>query len=291
MRSHALLLTAAAAVLFAAAPALAQQPAPERQNPDDIPTLTTEDVAPAETAAPEEDGVVTAGSYDDPSLTPEERADAASSAAEPKQEPAKGARKGPSPAELQWRRELAEAERRSRAATAAAQNAEIELTRMRNRLASTSTTDERNETAAAIEQQGQRIRELQQQAAAEKMALDRIKAEGKSRRFSAGAGPAPTTKGGRPNPDYYRDRYAKAQQDLRDAERRAALYQNRVSDLRTRINVNSGSGDQFTQMPLQTQLDEALRELEKAQSDLELSTQRVDEARRAAGTAGVPVPR
>jgi hypothetical protein len=289
MRIHALLLPAAAAVLLFAAPVFAQQPAPEGNNPDDVPTFSNADVAPTQ--------VVPAGEPDaqepvDPSLTPEERADVDSGEeGTPQAGGGTTRKKGPSAAELKWRRDYEAAKERSRAATAAAQEAEIQQTQLRNQLASTGTAQQRNAVAQQMEALGVRIQELKEAAARAKQELARVEEEGRVRKFKQAAGPSPRTKSGRTNPDYIRDQYSKAAASLQDAERRASLYQFRVSDLQTRITNNSGSGDQYTQMRLQGELNEALRGLEEARADRVAAATALDQARRDAANAGITLPR
>ncbi len=291
MTIRALLLAAAAVALFAA-PALAQQPAPEGQREDETPTLTTDDVAPApivgqpagaQTAAPAEG--------DDASLTPEERADAASAKSAGKGEAGKAPdkKKGPSREELAWRGRYAQAESQMRAARQRAQEAELQLTDMQNRLGSTGTVGERNALAADIETQGDVVRQAQRAAADAEAAFEAIRAEGESKKFTPDSGPAPTTKDGQTNDEYYRQRVSKAQSDVADAERRLKIYQDRVNDVRGRILNNSGSGDQFSGYRLQEELDAALKELDRAQVDRDKARNALDAATQEAAAAGVSI--
>ena len=290
MRIHALLLPAAVAVVLIALPAFAQQAAPEGQNPDDVPTFTSDDVAPTQVVPAAEP----AGEEPtDPSLTPEEMADTTGGGEKGEAQVGVGAakKKGPSAAELKWRRDYEAARDRSRAATAAAQQAEIQQTQLRNQLASTGSSQQRNAVAQEIEALGARVRELQEVATRAKEELARVEEEGRLRKFKLAAGPSPRTKSGRTNPEYIRDEYTKAAAALQDADRRIALYQFRVSDLQARITNNSGSGDQYTQMRLQGELNEALRGLEEARADRVNAATTADQARRAAANAGIPLPR
>jgi hypothetical protein len=295
MTTRTLLLATAAAVLLLNTPALAQQPAPEGQRQDETPTLTTDDIAPlpvegqpagAQTEEPPE-------GEDDSQLTPEERADAAKSKGKGKgaEGKAPAGKKGPSKAELAWRARVAQAEAQASAARQAAQEAELQLTELRNRLASAGSVDERNELASEMETQGEAVRQAQQAASNAEAALKSVKAEGTAQKFKPDPGPAPTTKAGEPNAAYYTQRYAKAQGEYADAERRIKVYQDRVNDVRGRILNNSGSGDQFAGMKLQEELDAALKQLDKAQTDLDTAGQRVESARQEAASAGVVLPR
>ncbi len=289
MTIRALMLTAAFALF--AAPALAQQSAPEGQRQDETPTLTSDDVAPApiqgqpagaQTQPPDEG--------DDSALTPEERADAASGRDTGKGDAtAAPAKKGPSKEELAWRTRYAQAESQLRAARQRAQNAELQLTEMQNNLGSTNSTQDRNSLAAAIETQGNTVREAQRAASDAQTAFDAVQAEGRSKKFRLAPGPSPTTESGRPNLDYYQQKVSKATGDYADADRRVQIYQDRVNDARGRILNNSGSGDQFAGARLQEELDASLKELDKAQSDRNAARQRLDQARQEAAAAGVSV--
>jgi hypothetical protein len=287
------LLSAAASVVLLAAPALAQQPAPEGQREDETPTLTTDDVPPqpiegqpagAQTENPPD-------AEDDANLTPEERADAAKAKGkgDAAKEPAK--KKGPSAAELAWRSQYAQAEAQMRATRQQAQEAELQLTQLRNSIGSSGNAADRNAIAAQITEQGETVRQAQQAAAAAELVYKNLQAEGARLKYKPDAGPAPRTESGDANPAYYAQRFAKAQSDFDDADRRVQLYQDRVSDARARILNNSGSGDQFAGMKMQEELDAALKELEKAQTDRDAAQTALDAARREALSNGVNVPR
>ena len=293
MKTRAMFLTAAIGLVLLAATALAQQPAPEGQQPDDTPTLTTDDIAPApiegQPAGAQTEDAPDAG--DDSALTPEERADAAKAKGEkgaPK-EPAK--KKGPSAAELAWRSQLSQAEAQMRSARQRAQEAELQLTQLRNSVGSSGNAGDRNVIAAQIAEQGDTVREAQQAAAAAELVYKNLQAEGASKNYKPDAGPAAQTASGDANPAYYAQRFAKAQSDFDDADRRVQLYQDRISDARARILNNSGSGDQFTGMKMQEELDAALKEFDKAQADRDAAQTRLDAARQEALANGVNVPR
>lgn len=288
MKTRALVLVGSAAVLFCAAPALAQQPEPEPQrDEEDVPTLTTQDVRPvegqpagAQTEAPPPE---------DAALTPEERADVEAGEKPPADKSAPPTKKkGPSAAELAWRQQYANAQSQARVAEERAQQAELRANELRNQLGSTSTTAARNEIAAQLDQQGYVARQAREDAGRARAELERVTAEGSSRRFQPAAGPAATTNG-RPNPSYHQQRVARAKADLDDANRRIQIYQARVNDARGRILNNSGSGDNYAQARIQTDLDDALKELQTAQTDVQAAQSRYDTAVTEARRAGVPV--
>ena len=288
MKTCSLVLVAAAAVLLSAAPALAQQPAPESQREqEDVPTLTTQDIRPvegqpagAQTEAPPPE---------DPSLTPEERADIEAGGEAPEAKDAgPEKKKGPSAAELAWRRQYAAAESQSRAAEQRAQEAELRSNELRNQLATAGSVAARNDLAAQLDQQGNAARQAREEANTARANLERIRTEGTRRRFQPAAGPSATTNG-RPNPTYHQQRVARAKADLDDANRRISIYQARVNDARGRILNNSGSGDGYAQARIQTDLDSALKELQQAQTDAQTAQTRYDAAVNAARQAGVPV--
>jgi len=292
MKTRALLLTAAAGLVLFAAPAFAQQPAPEGQRQDETPTLTTDDVTPlpveGQPAGAQTDKPPAA--EDDSKLTPEERADAAKGKGKGGEKaPAK--KKGPSAAELAWRAQYAQAETQMRAAREQAQQAELQLTQLRNRIAAASSVADRNQLVVDIAAQGDVVRQAQDAATAAAAAYKNVQAVGASKGFKPDAGPAAQTASGAANPTYYADRFAKAQSDFDDADRRVQIYQDRVSDVRARILNNSGSGDQFAGMKLQEELDAALTELDKAQTDRAAAETRLDAARQEALANGVNVPR
>jgi hypothetical protein len=294
MTTRAQLLITAVAVFVLAAPTFSQQPAPERQREDDVPTLTTEDVAPPPVEGQPAGALTETPEGQDPSMTPEERADAEAAggdAAAGKGGKGTGAKPKPTnAAEAAWRRQYAAAESAYRAAEKRAQEAELRSNELRNSMATAGSTDERNSLAAENEQQGEAVRQAQAAAAAARAAFDRVRAEGTARKFTLAPGPAPT-KGGQPNPTFYQERVASTRSAYEDATRRVELYQARVNDARGRILNNSGSGDNYAQARIQTDLDEALKELERAQSDLQTAQEQHRAAVDAAVRAGIPVPR
>jgi hypothetical protein len=291
MTTRSLLLITIAAVFLCAAPALAQQPAPEGQREDDTPSFTNDDIAPPPVEG-QPAGAQTEGVPEDPSLTPEERAEMEAGGEDPKAAGgAKGApRKKENPAELAWRRQYASAESAWRGAEARAQQAELATNDLRNRLARAGSSGERNDLAAELDRQGEGARQARQEAATAKAAFERVKAEGQARKYTLAPGPSPT-QNGRPNPQFHQQRVARARADVEDATSRVEIYQARVNDARGRILNNSGSGDNYAQARLQTELDEALKGLEQAQTDVQTARSRYDAALDAAVRAGVPVPR
>src|SRR5262249_32019491 len=145
-------------------------------------------------------------------------------------EPAK--KKGPSAAELAWRSQLAQAEAQMRATRQQAQEAELQLTQLRNSVGSSGNASDRNAIAAQISEQGDTVRQAQQAAAAAEAVYKNLQAEGTRQSYKPDAGPAARTEGGDVNPTYYTERLSKAQSDFDDADRRVQLYQDRVSDAR-----------------------------------------------------------
>ena len=288
MTNRALLLAAAAAaVLMTGGTALAQQPAPEQQRQDDVPTLTTDDIAPPQVvSAPEGDQ---AAPSEDPNMTPEEKADAA--AGKKAAGGAKAAGKKQNPAELDWRRRYSAAQARVRKANQAAQEAELKVTDLRNRLGQSGSVENRKALIAELDQQGDVVNRTKQEAQAAAAQLAAVQQEGASKKYSAAPGPSVTTKGGQANPSYYAQKYADAQQRLADANRRVQVYQNRLAEGRTRQLNDGGSGDQFSQFKIQGDIDDAQKQLDKATADRDAAQRDLDAVRRAARDANVDLPR
>lgn len=290
MRTLRLLPAVAAAVLYGSAAALAQQPAPEPPRQDE-PTITTEDITIADPAPKQEttadpDHDIDPETKGDGELTDEERADVERSG-EKQAEAGKG--KGPSAAERAWRQRYAAAKRVAEDAERAAQDAEIRITELRNELGSRG-SDTR--LVAELDRQGTVLAQARDRAKRAQAAFEAVRAEGARKKFSpeAAASTAKSGKGGQQSASaQLRTQYSEAKRRVEDINRRITLYQNRVSDLSTRLTINSGSGDNYAQASIQAELNKAREELQKAQAELPAAQQGFERARRAAAGAGVPV--
>jgi hypothetical protein len=282
-----LLAAAVAAVLMTGGTALAQQPAPEQQRQDDVPTLTTDDITPPQVATASDGDE--AQPAEDPDMTPEEKADA--DAGKKTAAGAKAGAKKQNPAEVDWRRRYAAAQARVRKANEAAQEAELKVTDLRNRLGQSGSVEERRALVAELDQQGDVVTRTKQEAQAAATALSALQQEGASKKYSATPGPSATTKGGQANPNYYAQKYADAQQRLADANRRVQLYQNRLTEGRSRQLNEGGSGDQFAQFKIQGDIDDAQKQLDKATADRDAAQRDLDAVRKAARDANVDLPR
>lgn len=257
--------------LLLAAAVLAQQPASRKR----VPMLTTEDVLRDKAQPPSE-------------VAGEEKladGDAKSTAASGKS----GGEKV-SPEEAAWRENLQNARQRAKEAERAAEEGELLITDLRNRLASSGqTTRERNQTAADLDAAGERLIELKRHAKAAADDLQKLLDYGREKRFTEAADPKP--QGGKSSEDYYRQRYAKLSEKLQTAERRVQLYENRLRDMNQRIQTNAVSGDNFYIAQLQQERDEAQDKLDEASQAREQAQADIDalkaEARRAGVAPGV----
>jgi hypothetical protein len=199
---------------------------------------------------------------------------------------AKGAADKTGPAEQTWREQVAKAREHAESLERTAEEAELRTTSLRNDLGSSGDVKQRNATAAELESAGQQLTEAKNQARAASAELKKLLAEGSSKGFAETQGPASTSSDGKPNAAYYKGRYDKLLQAMRDAERRVQLYDNRVRSLNeSLVNTNR---DRFTSAQLeqdrneaQDKADEARTALTKAQADIESL---MNEAR----AAGVP---
>lgn len=292
MSMRALLPAAVFAALLAASPALAQEPREEPQE-EPVPTMTTDDVAPVQVAPPAEGQDPGTPPADD-GMTPEERADAAASmkAAGGQGQAEAGAAPGAkvTPEELAWRADYAAADEAAKAAERRALDAELRANEMKNELQTSSTVAERNAAAAALEAQGNEVREARAEAAAARARADRLKAVGAHDRFKPDSGPAPVTKDGEINPSYFLQAVQKAQTSLDDADRRIEVFQNRIVELRGEILRGTGSGDNFAVARIQEQITQAESDLARAQTDRSAAAAALDQAQNEARSAGIRLP-
>jgi chromosome segregation ATPase len=253
---------------FALAIAHAQQPASTKKR---TPRLSTDDVVRPvpeqsdEEAASTEAGKVEAGKAQGNDVTPEEAS---------------------------WRERVRSARERANALERQAEETELRVTAIRNELnRSGQTPRDRNQSAAELEQTGQRLNELRAQARAAAADLKQLLEYGREKGFKEASGPKAASEDGKPNEEYYRAQYAKLTEARQSADRRAQLYENRLRDLNQRITNNTVTGDNFYLAHLQQERDEVQLKLEearaartKAQSDIEAL---MDAARRANVPPGV----
>lgn len=253
--------------LLLAGVVIAQQPAPRKRTP----TLTTEDVlrdrAQPSTEVEGEGKAATEG------------ATAAASA--------KAADDKVSPEEAAWRENVAEARHRAKETERAAEEGELLITDLRNRLASSGqTTRERNQAAADLDAAGQRLLELRKEARAAADALQRLLEQGREKGFTEA--PQRMPEGGKSSEDYYRQQYNKLTEKLQTAERRVQLYENRIRDINQRMQTNVVSGDNFYVGRLQQERDEALGKRDEASEEREQALAEIEKLKQEARRAGVP---
>jgi len=264
------ILALASAWSILAIDARAQQPAVGRKK---VPSLTSDDVARPRTDQPSEAaGQPVAAGQDAARTQPgSDKTD---------------------PEEASWRERVRQARERVSALERGAEEAELRVTELRNALGTSGQTARyRNNTAAELERAGQRVLELRAQAREAASDLEKLLQYGREKGFKEEAGPKLTSDDGKPNEDYYRARFAKLNEELQTALRRAQLYENRVRDLNARINLNSGTGDNFYNAQLQQERDEAQQKMNEARSARDRAQQEiaalVEEARRAGLPPGI----
>lgn len=269
--SHFTALALATALLLPSAFG-SQQPATGRKK---VPRLTSDDIAPSNTEQPT-DAQPADGSPVKPGDT-----------AQP------DALKSPdgkiSPEESSWRERVRAARDRAKETERAAEEAELRITELRNELGvSGQSARHRNETAQELEQAGHQLTELRAQARTAAEALNQLLAQGLQKKFTEDEGPKATSEDGKANQQYYRTKFAALNEALQTAERRVQLYENRVRDLNLRIQLNSGSGDNFHIMQIQQERDEMQQKLDEARAAHEKAQNDIEALMEAARRAGVP---
>lgn len=277
-------VTFAAILLLSLCAAYAQQPAVGRKK---APSLNTDDVIrPVAEQPPAE------SSKEPSAVKPEDAAKLDSTKATADKAPPVESRVNAE--EVSWRERVSKARERSKALDQAAEETELRITRLRNDLsASGESARFRNETAAEMEQTGQRLSELRAQARAAANDLDQLLDYGRQKGFAEASEPKAASEDGKANEEYYRTRFAALNEALQTAERRIELYENRVRDLQQHILLNGGKngGDNFYSAQLQQGREEAQRNLDqsrgardKARNDLDAL---MEEARRAGISPGL----
>jgi chromosome segregation ATPase len=271
--------------LFLALAAAAQQPAVGRQK---VPRLTTDDVG--RPSAPQ-----SAEQSKDAAKTEEANkpAEAATTTGQPA---AAGAQV--SAEESSWRDRVGKARNRSKELERAAEEAELQITRLRNDLGTSGQSARyRNDTAAEMDQAGMRLKDLRAEAHAAADDLAELVEYGRQKGLTEAQGPKPTTDDGKPNDEYFRSRLAKVNGDIESAQRRIELYDNRVRDLNQQLATNSSGkdksghktgGDSFFAGQLQEEREDAQRKLDEARAALAKAQSDLEDLREQARRVGVP---
>jgi chromosome segregation ATPase len=277
-------LALTATLLLSLCAAYAQQPAVGRKK---APSLTTDDVIQPVTEPPP------AESPKEPSAVKPENA-ANSDSTKSTTDKAQASEPKVNAEEASWRERVSKARERAKALQQAAEEAELRVTRLRNDLsASGESAKFRNETAAQMEQAGQQLSELRNQARTAADDLSQLVDYGRQKGFSEASEPKATSEDGKANEEYYRTKYAALNEALQTADRRIQLYENRVRDLQQHILQNGGKkgGDNFYSAQLQEDREEAQRNLDQARTARDKARNDVDalmeEARRAGISPGV----
>jgi len=273
---------ALALTLICAISAAAQQPANRQRSP----RLTTDDVA-RQPVAP----------------TPVEAKNAAKpedgkpGAAEAKSAEGKPAETKSSPEETEWRDRINKARKHTKELERAAEEAELRVTALRNELAASGgSAKHRNETAAEMDDSGQRLVVARSQARAAADDLAQLVEYGTQKGFTEAAEPKAVEEG-KPNEQYYRTQFMKLSEALDSAQRRIQLYENRVRDLNQQLSSNGAGkdkagrrtgGDSFYAAQLIKDRDEAQEKLDTSRTALTKAQTDLDNLKDEARRAGVP---
>lgn len=261
------------AVMFSPFAFAAQQQAQPKKK---TPTLTTEDVVKPKTEQVIEEGAEKA----------------ADEKAEGKKTEAASSQTGKTKddqEESSWRDRVKQARQRAKETERVAEETELRITDLRNQLGvSGQTSQGRNSTAAELEETGKRLIALRAEARAAAADLEKLLGYGREKGFAEGAGPSATTEDGKPNEDYFRSRHQKLLEELRTAERRVDLYENRLRELNQKIRVNSGSGDNFYIAQLSQDRDEAQQKFNEAQEARDKARKELNDLLEEARRAGIP---
>lgn len=259
----------------------AQQPARQRS-----PRLTSDDVARPQLAEPPAEAKEAV-------LKPEE------SGKPGEAKPGEGKKNDSkaSPEESSWRDQVGKARTKAKELERAAEEAELKITALRNELGvSGESARHRNDTAAELAQAGQQLSALRGQARVAADDLAQLVEYGKEKGFTEAAEPKPTEEG-KPNEEYYRNKFAKLNEALDTAQRRISLYENRVRDLSQQLSTNGAGkdskgrntgGDSFFAAQLLKDREEAQQKLDEAREALTKAQAAVDSLRDEARRAGIP---
>jgi hypothetical protein len=272
MKSPGSLLIAGAALLALPISVFCTQQSSQNKRPvpTPVPTMTSDDVV-ASRPAPTTDSA----SADQPKAG--DQAAAAEAGGKSSAE------------EVSWRHAVKEARKRADSTKRAAEETEIRITDLRNQLAASGQgAGDRNQTMAEIGAAGDKLKQQKSEAREAAEALKKLVDEGREKGYREEEGPVAAAKGGEPNEEYYRSKFAELNQAAQDADRRAQLYQNRINELNQRISGNSRTGDNFFIGQLQQDRDDAQKSLDEAQAAYQKAQADIDALKDQARAAGLP---
>jgi hypothetical protein len=272
-------LIRAVALIFALAFLLASLAVAQTQ-PRKVPRMTTDDVVKTRSAP-------SASEIPPVEITAAQAIPAAKTAMATPPVDLEGAK---SPDEKAWRVKVAQARQEAEQTQRAAEQAEVHTTELRNTLNTQGqTSQQRNATAEEMDRAGKEVVELRKKAADAKVALNALLAEGAAKGYSEGEGIKPETKTGKPNEEYYKQKYQELLQAEADAQRRIKLYEDRIRALNELIT--NPNRDRFSNASLEQDRQDAKdnlaaaeKALSKAQEDIE---KLMEEARQAGVAPGV----
>ncbi len=271
--------------------AVAQQ-SPAKPRP--VPTLTSEDLITIQPVAPRP----AADLSKDKSALPSATGGSGPAKNKQSKETVSPEDKEKEAAEKAWSARLTAAQNKVRELERNADQAEIEITRLRN--LQFSATAKEAETGGKINTQvaelAQRVRTLRDQVITAQSEVEALKSEGEAKEYKFTQGSS-TLPDGRPDPTYYQSRSAELSQDLSDADSRIEVIQLRINDLNTRIRKNTGGldgkgnatngSDVFAIRRLKTALQEEQKKLAEVLDKKEASAKKLEDLRREAANAGV----
>lgn len=262
------------------------QPSANRQK---SPRLTTDEVLRPQVEMPSTESK-------EPAVKPEDAGKAGAAdtnAGHPKVSEVKS-----NPEESSWRDNVGKARERAKEVERSAEEAELQITKLRNELGvSGQSARYRNDTVAELDQAGQRLTELRDQARAAANDLAQLIEYGKQKGFTEREEPKPTAEEGKANELYYRAQFDKFTEALESAQRRIQLYDNRVRDLNQQLSTNSSGkdssgrntgGDSFFASQLLKDREEAQQKLDEARAASAKAQADLDSLRQEARRAGLP---
>lgn len=191
-------------------------------------------------------------------------------------------------AEQLWNEKLAKLREKVKDLERRADQAELEINRLRNFQFSAEMRDAGTNAQinARVAELTDLAAKLRAEAKAAQSEIDALLDEGEAKKYKL-ALLSPTTKTGEPNLDYYKSRLGELQTELHDAEARAQVMQLRMNEIRLRINGNAVSGDNFFLGRLRSELQEAQEGFDKAQARIAAAKEKLEALRREASGAGV----
>lgn len=189
--------------------------------------------------------------------------------------------------EKNWNNKLLEAQERAKSLARQANQAELEIGKLKNQLHSAvaRTTSEQGQIMSRINQLAGQASKLKAEAEAAQKETDAIMNTGSSQGYKV-TPPALTTEKGEPDANSYRNESARLQTEIQDAQAAIEVLQLQLNKIRAE-SIQKANGDNFTINRLKVERQNVEQEIEKNQKKIEETALKLQLHQQKAAVLGI----